>query len=128
MLIAASSALKNLLAHRRAPVCLMTAIMMTVKRKSSPPNPRMTKHHTSIPYCWCSSDSFAVVLGLASSLIFTLASVHCRTDDVILILTFTVEVSPKHQVMVWLSWHSRILNIERKIFTELLTIMIMDLM
>lgn len=69
---------------------------------------------------------FAVGLGLASSLIFTLATVHCRTDDVILILTFTVEVPPEHQVMVWLSWHSRIWNIEREKITELLIFKNMD--
>lgn len=126
LLVAASPALKVLFTHRRAPVCLTTTIMMTIKRKTNPPTPKMTKHHEGIPYSLYSPDTFAVVLGLASSLIFTLATVHCRTDDVILILTFTVEVSPEHQAMVWLSWHSRIWNIERKKITELLIFKNMD--
>lgn len=43
--------------HRRAPVCLTTTIMMTVKRKTNPPTPKMTKHHEGIPYSLYSPDT-----------------------------------------------------------------------
>lgn len=46
-----------ILTHRRAPVCLTTTIMMTIKRKTNPPTPKMTKHHEGIPYFLYSSDS-----------------------------------------------------------------------